>query len=97
MANIHNTMQDPSSDVCSICSEPVVGGYTVLDSEPADGGRFLIEIVGTPDRNFNDCDVCNTRVHFRCSRHPETGYCDRCFLRYGNQGNPVPKPSRQVG
>jgi hypothetical protein len=95
MANKHNTMQDPSRDVCSICSEPVVGGYTVRASEAADAGPFAIEIVGTPDRDFNDCDVCNTRVHFRCSKHPETGYCDPCFLKYGSRDSSIPEsPAR---
>jgi hypothetical protein len=89
-------MQDTSGEVCSICSEPVTGGFTVREPEPEDGGRFVIAVTGTRDRDFNDCDACNARVHFRCSRHPETGYCDRCFEKYGLRDHEDPWPWSRV-
>ncbi len=46
------------------------------------GRGFAIAIVATPDRDFIVCDACNVVVHFKCSRHPKTGYCDRCFDKY---------------
>jgi hypothetical protein len=69
-----------SGDLCSVCSKPVKGGFDV--TEGTRGEEFTIEIVGTPDRDFNVCDACNDIVHFKCSKHPETGYCDRCFEKY---------------
>jgi hypothetical protein len=77
-------MQDKRSDeVCSVCGKEVRGGFTVQESDWADGGGFAMAVVGTPDRDFNDCDACNDRVHWRCSKHPKSGYCDRCFEKYG--------------
>lgn len=66
-------------EVCSVCQKSVQGGFTVRESEPENGELFVILVEGTPDRDFNDCDLCNVRVHFRCSRHPASGYCDRCY------------------
>jgi hypothetical protein len=86
-------MQDQESgEVCSVCKEPVKGGFNVLDTEAVDGEKMIIAIVDTPDRDFNDCDACNTRVHFRCSQHPASGYCDRCFDKYG-----LEEPSPHAG
>jgi hypothetical protein len=74
-------MQDQESgDVCSVCKKPVKGGFDVVEGEGDEG--FTIAIVATPDRDFNVCDACNVVVHFKCSQHPETGYCDGCFARY---------------
>jgi hypothetical protein len=74
-------MQDQESgDVCSVCKKSVKGGFGVIEEDAGDG--FTIEISATPDRDFNVCDACNDVVHFACSRHPETGYCDRCFEKY---------------
>jgi hypothetical protein len=97
MAILRNTMEDSSNEVCSVCSKPVAGGFTVQESESRDGEQFIIEIADTPDRDFNDCDACNTRVHFRCSKHPKTGYCDRCFEKYGLEDYTDPWPWSQVG
>jgi hypothetical protein len=63
----------------------VVGGFTIRDSEPEDGGPFIIAIASTADRDFNVCDACNDVVHFGCSKHPKSGYCDRCFEKYDLQ------------
>ena len=71
-----------SGDVCSVCGKEVKGGFTVQESEAKDGGGFAIVVAGTSDRDFNDCDGCNARVHWRCSKHPKSGYCDDCFEKY---------------
>jgi hypothetical protein len=39
----------------------------------------MVVIDGTPDRNFNVCDLCNETVCFECSEEPESGYCNRCL------------------
>ena len=65
-------------DICAVCNEPVIGGFDVY-SRPE---KNLIVIDSTPDRNFNICDLCNKCVHFRCSKAPETGYCDECYRRH---------------
>ena len=70
--------------------------FTVQESESSDGEQFIIEVAGTPDRDFNVCDACNTLVHYRCSTHPKTGYCDSCFEKYGLEEYSDPWPSRQV-
>jgi len=81
-------MQDRiSGDVCSVCGKEVRGDFTVQESEAKNADSFAIVIAGTPDRDFNDCDGCNTRVHWRCSKHPESGYCDRCFEKYHQSSN----------
>jgi hypothetical protein len=96
MAILRNTMKDIANEVCSVCGKPVAGGFTVQESELKDGEQIIIEIADTPDRDFNDCDACNTRVHFRCSKHPKTGYCDRCFEKYGLEDYTDPWPWSQV-
>jgi len=72
--------EQPSGDVCAVCKKEVQGGFDVSTKDDEDG-KFTIEIQETADRDFNDCDLCNTRVHFRCSRHPESGYCDDCYRK----------------
>jgi len=68
------------SEICTICGESTRGGFAVLPQPwPNDGDTLLIAIDSTPDRDFNVCDLCNDVVHFRCSKHPESGYCDKCY------------------
>jgi hypothetical protein len=77
-------MQDKESDeVCSVCGGKTEGEFTVRETDAKDGAGFTIAIVGSSDRDFNDCDGCNARVHWRCSKRPHTGYCDWCFEKYG--------------
>jgi hypothetical protein len=71
-----------STERCSVCGKETVGDFTVRKTDARDGAGFTIAIIGSSDRDFNDCDGCNARVHWRCSKHPETGYCDRCFEKY---------------
>ena len=97
MAILRNTMEDSSNEVCSVCEKPVAGGFTVQESESSDGEQFIIKIEGTPDRDFNVCDACNDMVHYRCSKHPKTGYCDRCFEKYDLQEYEDPRPWSKVG
>jgi len=72
-----------SNEVWSVCGREVNGDFTVTSKEVEVGGAFIISIISSPDRDFNDCDACNSRVHWRCSRHPDSGYCDFCFEKYG--------------
>jgi hypothetical protein len=74
--------QSDSDGVCSVCSEEVKGGFKV-EAGDAPGVDFMIEIVRTPDNDHIVCDACNDVVHFKCLNHPHTGYCDRCFDKYG--------------
>ena len=71
-----------SNEVCSVCGKEVKGEFTVQVTESLDGAGVAIEIADDPQRDFNDCDGCNARVHWRCSKHPKSGYCDTCFDRY---------------
>jgi hypothetical protein len=69
-----------SGEVCSVCKKPVRGGFDVIEGDSHRG--FTVAIMGTADRDHNVCDACDETVHFKCSKHPETGYCDRCFEKY---------------
>jgi hypothetical protein len=74
-------MENAQSEfVFVVCKEDCKGGFDVWDKTRKDG-TFNIAIDSTPDRDFYVCDLCNDVVHFRCSRHPESGYCDTCFVR----------------
>lgn len=73
-------MEEESGDLCTVCSKPVRGSFMVIEGEWGD--EFTISISSTPDRDFNVCDGCNDTVHFKCSKHPATGYCDGCFEKY---------------
>lgn len=75
--------------ICAKCGKDTRGGFEVYDRD-LPGGFFEIVIDSTPDRNFNVCDACNTAVHFKCSKWPETGCCDECAEKY-HLGEP-PKP-----
>jgi len=63
---------------CSSCGKEVTGGFEVQDQKTEEGVP-VIAIVSSPDRNFNICDSCNILVCYDCSRHPESGYCDKCY------------------
>ncbi len=65
-------------EICSVCGRSTRGGFDVSERSSNDGVA-VIAIDSTPDRDFNVCDLCNDVVHFRCSQHPETGYCDSCY------------------
>jgi hypothetical protein len=81
---IHFTnMEDAQSSaefICVVCGEGCTSGFDVWSKERKDG-TFLIAVDSTPDRDFNVCDLCNDTVHFRCSKAPETGLCDKCLAK----------------
>jgi len=66
-----------NAEVCSVCKEPVRGGFETFSYLRL--GEPVIEVTGTPDRNFNVCDLCNATICYRCSESPETGYCNECY------------------
>lgn len=43
----------------------------------------LVRVMAPPDRDWILCDACNKLVCNSCCRHPESGYCDSCYDRYG--------------
>lgn len=69
-----------NAEICTVCHEPTTGGFDVYERTREDGVPMIV-IDSTPDRNFNVCDSCNDVVCFRCSAHPDSGYCNRCFER----------------
>ena len=71
------TTQTTDTELCSVCQEPVKGGFEVFRYSRL--GVPRIEIQSTPDRNFNVCDACNKTVCFRCSDHPDSGFCNDCY------------------
>jgi hypothetical protein len=60
------------ADICSVCNKEVQGGFEVYERTLKDGTPMVV-IDGTPDRNFNVCDLCNETVCFKCSEEPESG------------------------
>ena len=73
------------ADICSVCNKEVQGGFEVYERTLKDGTPMVV-IDGTPDRNFNVCDLCNETVCFECSEEPESGYCNRCLHKVGSGG-----------
>jgi len=80
------TIQD-DGEICEICGEATRGGFENYERVAKDGTPVFV-IDSTPDRDFNVCDLCNKVVHFRCSMHPETGYCDACLEKVYPEGVP---------
>jgi len=81
-----NDEKDLAEYVCVVCKKACRGGFDVWSKERKDG-TMLIAVDTTPDRDFNVCDSCNDVVHFRCSKEPDTGYCDNCLRKYrDNEG-----------
>ena len=62
---------------CTVCTQPVNGGFEVYGRQMRDGTP-VIALHSTSDRDHNVCDLCNRPVHFRCSQHPNSGYCNDC-------------------
>lgn len=77
----------PTREVCSVCHQETRGGFQAFEDVMYDGTP-IIGFCATPDRDFNVCDLCNAVAHFRCSKHPETGYCDACFDTVYPDGQP---------
>jgi hypothetical protein len=71
------TTQTTNADICSVCEEPVKGDFEVFSYSRL--GVPVVEVESTPDRNFNVCDWCNKTVCFRCSDHPDSGFCNDCY------------------
>lgn len=76
------------SEICEVCGQPTRGGFENYERTLKDGTPMIV-VDTTPDRNFNVCDLCNKVVHFRCSMHPETGYCDECLEKVYPEGIPA--------
>jgi hypothetical protein len=74
----HMETPEPLGETCYVCGGGTRGGFVNFESVMKDGTP-IIGIDTTPDRDFNVCDSCNIVVHFRCSMHPELGYCDPCY------------------
>jgi len=71
------TTQTTNADICSVCMEPVKGGFEVFRYSRL--GVPRIEIEPTPDTNFIVCDSCNNVVCYGCSDRPDSGLCNDCY------------------
>lgn len=76
----HMENNSSAQEICTVCGKETRGGFTVWEKVRSDGTP-IIAIDSTPDRNFNVCDLCNDVVCFRCSDHPESGYCNKCYRK----------------
>jgi len=65
---------------CAACGQLVNGSVEVYEQRLRDGTPVIV-LGLTPDRDHNVCDLCNRVVHFRCSQHPDTGFCDDCYAQ----------------
>src|SRR5579863_8927018 len=70
------TTQTTNDELCSVCGDPVKGGFEVFEYSRL--GVPQLEISATADRNFNVCHWCNKTICFRCSDNPEAGLCNEC-------------------
>ena len=75
------------SEICVACNEPTRGSVESREHVAKDGRTALIYDL-SPDRDYFICDTCYKVVHFRCSMHPESGYCDKCLELFYSQGVP---------
>jgi hypothetical protein len=49
-----------TNKVSFVCGGRIEGDFTVKEQDVRDAG-FTIAIIGSSDRDFNDCDGCNVR------------------------------------
>lgn len=74
-------------DKCTVCGRDVNGGFEVHSSD-LPSGEFYISIDGTPDRDFNVCDLCNDTICYDCSIDKDSGYCNVCYSKvYGKRAS----------
>ena len=73
-------------EYCTVCHREVHGGFEVSSQESKGPDQpFMVIIEGTPDRDFNVCDLCNDTICFDCSIDKDSGYCNVCHAKvYGN-------------
>jgi hypothetical protein len=72
-----NTME-----TCSVCHRECHGGFEVSSQESRSPDQpFMVIIEGTPDRDFNVCDLCNITICFDCSIDKDSGYCNDCHSK----------------
>ena len=67
------------TDHCPQCLKVLTGAIEVKEIEML--GVPVISLEETPDRNWIQCDSCNTVVCKSCCLNPEVGYCNACLKR----------------
>jgi hypothetical protein len=70
------TTDTTSAELCSVCTEPVKGGFEVFRYSRL--GIPRIELEPTPDTNFIVCDSCSNVVCYDCLDRPDSGICNDC-------------------
>ena len=72
-------LTSPYAYACVACDKKVCGGFEVTKYEKRPGGLLMITAVATKDLDHVVCARCYRSVHFRCSKHPDSGFCDGCY------------------
>ena len=67
------------TEICPECRKMLTGAIEVVEGEML--GVSVISFEETPDRNWIQCDGCNTLVCKSCCLSPEQGYCNACLKR----------------
>ncbi len=65
--------------ICFVCDKRNHGGFEVAKYEKRAGGVLMITARATNDLDHIVCARCYRGVHFRCSKHPDSGFCDDCY------------------
>jgi hypothetical protein len=68
-------------DHCTVCRREVHGGFFVITKQTLRDETAFVAIEGTPDRDFNVCDLCNDVICFNCSVKKDSGYCNACYSK----------------
>jgi hypothetical protein len=71
------TTHTTNAEICSVCKEPVEGGFEAFTYSRL--GVPRIEVEPIPGTNFIVCDWCNKTYCFRCTDHPDSGFCNDCY------------------
>jgi len=64
---------------CPKCGKALTGAIEITQRETF--GIPTIHFGETTDRNWIQCDGCNTVVCKACCQEPKTGFCNRCLSR----------------
>lgn len=79
--NLRRKKQMPDEDTgcCPSCGKPLVGAVEIV--QELRGGIPITVFRETSDRNWIQCDACNTVVCKGCCRNAPSGFCNSCWTR----------------
>lgn len=64
---------------CPNCKRALIGAVEIIKTETEGIPTMLFQ--ETPDRNWIQCDACNTIVCKQCCQNEPSGFCHDCWKR----------------